>query len=467
MTEPVSSTWYPLKSTWFIAGFLVHLLFLGSLLSEPWILEHGVNLSGSRSHPQEVPEFKGYMDPLFHDTDRVPRGLDFFSIYQSGHNFLNGTSVYYGVRVHSQGDNALVVPYFSGFRYLPVYAYTYGVLLNIFPPWISYWTWILCIELLLGLNLYIVLKLNIERHLKSFLLFAWLAYSPFYIEIHIGQQSMVTVTLIHLVVLAYNKGCNWQRDLSYIGSVIWKINTILFIPIWVKFKRYYSILALILLTIGLSLPYFILVEGSFPEFTSYFKHKFIAVGPNSLGFWALAAATMQRLGLNHDLIKQILSLWTLLMLTFCSLMTLVPRRIKFQNLLAMWLCTYFLTYQYVWEHHYVMMLPVFSLLIDNHRLRKWMIPVWFFCAIPTPYLLLNSSSMAMPQLNWSFLQMVIYHSVKVIPVFILFVRIAVEEIRSPEKSTEPQHDFIQILFRHQESHETEVLQHSTNLPEEF
>ncbi|HNU36525.1 MAG TPA: hypothetical protein PKJ15_07990, partial [Methanomassiliicoccales archaeon] len=142
----------------------------------------------------------GKLNPLFHDAARSPgHGLDFYSIYQSGHNVLNKMSAYYGVREHRYGSQHQVVPYFSGFRYLPVYAYTYGVFLNVLPPQQSYWMWIVMVEGLLIAC--IVLTFRLTRHSgKPYRYIAiWLLYSPYYIELYIGQQSFVTALLIFIM----------------------------------------------------------------------------------------------------------------------------------------------------------------------------------------------------------------------------------------------------------------------------
>jgi hypothetical protein len=38
--------------------------------------------------------FWGYLNPLFHDSDTLPKGMDFFAIYQAGHRALENKSVY-------------------------------------------------------------------------------------------------------------------------------------------------------------------------------------------------------------------------------------------------------------------------------------------------------------------------------------------------------------------------------------
>jgi hypothetical protein len=413
-----------------LLAVVVHVMMLGSLFGEPFAFEHGVNLTGTLSHPMEMDEYKGFLDSWFHDTDRVPRGLDFFSIYQAGQNFLRGDSVFYGVREHRDGPEALVVPYFSGFRYLPVYAFTFGVVLNALPPWHSYWTWIILVEILLLLNLYLTKFLAIDPVIRRTIVAMWLAYSPYYIELHIGQQSMVTTTLIHIVIIAHLNKSFKIRDTGYVFSVLWKINTVLFLPVWIKLKRWKTIAVLSVFTVTLSAPYFLTVEGSFQEFSSYFKHKFIAAGPNSLGFWAFLVQFFQETTLEHAAIRHALATWSLFIVATAAAATFMPRRICFYKALSLWICVYFLIYQYVWEHHFVMLLPVFTTGMLLKRLRRWTLLLWFFCAVPTPYILFNNPSLPMPQANWSLMQKTVYHGIKVVPLLLFYCVLIYQLIRN-------------------------------------
>lgn len=442
-----------LSSVFLILATCIHLLMIASLISEPFKLEPGISLEGSATHPVERHAIRGYLDAFFHDTDRVPRGLDFFSIYQAGRNFLRGQSVYYGVRVHDLGPEALVVPYFSGFRYLPAYAFVFGSLLNLLPPWPSYWSWIAIVELMMMFNLTALRRLPISTRMLRTIAAMWLIFSPFYIELHIGQQSMVTVTLIHLAIIAHMRGSIGLRDTCYAGSVLWKINTVLYIPVWIKLKRWKTLILLAVLTLITSVPYFLSIPGSFPEFRSYFRHKFVAAGPNSLGFSTLLIQFLQHAELDPETSRLLLNLCKLTIIVIAAAATLLPRKICFSHALMMWICVFFLTYQYVWEHHYVMILPLISAGMVDQKLRNWTIMVWFFCAVPTPYILLNNPSIPMPQHQWSLSLAAFYHGTKVLPIFVFFCRLVRESFTgnqtgSPDQSIiEDQMDVAGIFRR--------------------
>lgn len=426
-SESISIARLAILSIILLFSCFVHLSLIGSILSEPFELEPSSHLLGSKTHPVEAPEIKGYWDPYFHDTDRVPRGLDFFSIYQAGYNFTHGMSVYYGVREHSYGPEHLVVPYFSGFRYLPYYAVIYGSLLSLVPPWPSYWMWICTVECLLLLNIAIIWHLIQSKEIAIVLSALWLGFTPYYIELHIGQQSMITVTLLHLTALFHVRSKFSCRDLSYNISVIWKLNTVIFIPIWFKLKRFKSIGTLVVFSLLLSIPYYLIVPGSFAEFSSYFHHKFIAAGPNCHGIMALWIAIWQDAELPPQILSEFLLLWKWSIYIAAIAATIIPRRIAFLPSLAMWICVYFLTYQYVWEHHYILMLPAYSMIASSFKPRFWIIPC-ILHALPSPYYWFNISDMQMPQEAWNTMQDLLYYGFRPVPVLFLFIVLAIQNI---------------------------------------
>lgn len=435
----------------FICALCIHVSFIASLLSEPFALKHNIHLDGTTTHPTEKENMKGFWDVFFHDTDRVPRGLDYFSIYQAGYNFRHGDPIYYGVRQVDPGKGVQVVPYLSGFRYLPVYAYIFGVLISLLPVWTSYWFWILCIECLLIMNIYLIrlLKLNLRTYLLVSSL--WLFYTPYYIEIHIGQQSMVTVTLLHLIGIFHLKNRSGLRDTCFIGSVLWKLNTLLHLPLYLKFKRWKTIVWLIGFICGLSVPYFLAYPDGFLEFKGYFHQVLVPTGPNSMGMWTFIDAVSKSLFPNVSDNRGIMYAWSLSILIISSLITLLPKRINFIHALCMWICVYFLTYQYVWEHHYVMLLPVFSLLVLIKPAPIWFV-LWFFCAIPTPYYFFNEPAVKFLESLWAPITNISYHGIKIIPVLVLYILSAINTVRCSSEETASQANFKSFLKTGKFSH---------------
>ncbi|MGE0059042.1 MAG: hypothetical protein AB7T32_13750, partial [Dehalococcoidia bacterium] len=97
------------------------------------------------------------------------------------------------------------------------------------------------------------------------------------------------------------------------------------------------------------------------------------------------------------------------------------------RLLAMWICSYFLVFGEVWEHHYVMLLPaVILLILFDARLRPLAITAGILLALPTPLFLFAQGSPALdyrvvdPQTFWESSEIYIHHLSKLIPTLFLF-----------------------------------------------
>jgi hypothetical protein len=371
----------------------------------------------------------GLLDPLFHDATRQPgKGLDFYSIYQAGYNVRHGMSAYYGVREHKFGAQYQVVPYFSGFRYLPVYAYTYGILLNVLPPRASYWAWIVVVEgmLIVCLALTFVLAGDLRRFLP--LAAVWLAYSPYYLELYIGQQSFVTALMLLLMGYAVLRRRARLFDGAYVFTAVWKLNTLLMAPLMVRLHRFKALLAILIIVVVTSAPYFAIDPGGWREFTSYFGHKFIADGPNSHGLWALVSTVWKRLGADTTALRSTLQLLSLAVIAVSGLVTFLNRRSAVIDLMAVWMTTYFLAYQYVWEHHYVMLLPILVLLLLTHDEILPRVCTVLLC-LPTPFALIDLPGVNFPQEHWTFFEDVLLHLWKVGPVLVLWGWLVLRELR--------------------------------------
>jgi hypothetical protein len=114
-----------------------------------------------------------------------------------------------------------------------------------------------------------------------------------------------------------------------------------------------------------------------------------------------------------------------------------PRPIDIPLHLCLWLTTYFLVYHHVWEHHYVMLLPVFSYLYWRTGSRA--VLVLFGCiALWTPYILVDPRGWA----NWDISMYwrpleprwmdVAYHASKAAPCTLLWCYIAGLILRRPD-----------------------------------
>ena len=96
---------------------------------------------------------------------------------------------------------------------------------------------------------------------------------------------------------------------------------------------------------------------------------------------------------------------------------------------------YFLIYHHVWEHHYVMILPVLVILsIRNESVWLWV--VYVLLALPTPFYLIDPRGRVavFDAMRWTPIrplwQDLIYHASKAVPVLVLYCSLAWRIARS-------------------------------------
>ena len=316
----------------------------------------------------------GTLNPLFFDATVTHgvRGWDFYAMYQAGHNVLTGISAY-------ESDPAkieMIIPggTYTPFRYLPLSAYTLGVALNLVPPRWAYRLWVAFIELVLLACAVLTWHLVDNRDRRARLTAMWLCYTPYYLEIYMGQFSFVQGTLIYvMLVLAARPRLGWGFDSAWVSSVLWKQNTALFLPLMVRLKRWRALLGLATLILLTSVPYFVLYRGSLDAFMRNLVSERPWFQLGNLGFrqfvfdvmWSLD--DVLRLGLPES--AYLAAQWAVVATlgTLALALVLLDRRPGIVQHLSLWVTAYFMVYHHVWEHHYVMLLPVLVALMMHHE----------------------------------------------------------------------------------------------------
>ncbi|MBN1935596.1 MAG: hypothetical protein JW934_13090 [Anaerolineae bacterium] len=367
----------------------------------------------------------GFLNRLFFDATVTHghRGWDLYALYQAGHNVLTGHSVY-----QSDGTQIdMVIPdgTYTPFRYLPVSAYTVGVLLNLVSPLWAYRLWVAWIELCLLGCIWLTWRDAPERQ-RVPLTAMWLCYTPFYLELYMGQFSFVQGTLVFAMLTAAP-----LFDGAWIASVLWKQNTILFAPLMVRLKRWKTLLllsGLIALTAG---PYFALVPGSLNAFLGNLRSdppwfQFGNLGFRQLVFDAMwSAADTFKLGISPQVYAGVQRSVVALFLLIPLSLTVLDRRPDRTLHISLWITTYFMLYHHVWEHHYVMLLPVLVALTMRFRSR-WLWIIYLLLALPTPYALIDPSGQVavLDAMRWTPIrplwQDLLYHASKAIPALLLY-----------------------------------------------
>lgn len=362
---------------------------------------------------------RGTLNSFFNDASlRKGQGCDFFAVYQAGYNAGHGESVY----LDNEGE---ATPYSYPFRYLPFIGYSLGILFNIFAPFTTYYIWITIYEILLAINIYLTYKL--AKNTSSFLLacIPWLIFTPYLLEIYMGQWSFLLASFLFYSVYGLIK----KSKLTYLFAIspLIKPNALILAPLFLRFKKFKVLIStagIILLT---SVPYFAIFREDISIFAGNFKDVLSYHGGN-LGFKSLyGLTTVEYLSLPMP------RLWFLGFVIALGLLTLCIT-FKFRNVIlsyALWICYYFLIYKDVWEHHYVLLMPVFATIITTRNINpKQLISKRYIAllisflliALPTPFILqyFFASNAPVEPTSLSPFFAIPYHATKVIGIFLLY-----------------------------------------------
>lgn len=335
------------------------------------------------------------------------------------------------------------VPYSYPFRYLPSVAYTVGLPLNLLSAWPAYWAWVAVNELLLLTNVYLTWRYASGPRLRLLGSAMWLAFTPVYLEFYMGQFSFLMATLFFWIGLGFARGSSFMTNVPWAVSVVVKTNSLVLFPVWLRMRRYLALLAVLGFAAALNIPYFLLKEGSFDawkgNFSGFLGDEQAPGNAGALGLRSLLSVIQslanERPGLALDIGAAIAGapVWVPMIVGLSALATFAPRRFDAVSALGLWVATYFLIYKDVWEHHYVMLLPVLVLLVILKRqLASLAFFVYLLVALPTPYWLLERLTggsppdlsphyFSDPQWNWSSAQVVGYHLSKAMPTFLLWL----------------------------------------------
>ncbi|MGC9360333.1 MAG: glycosyltransferase family 87 protein [Anaerolineae bacterium] len=353
------------------------------------------------------------------------RGWDFFAIYQAGHNVLTGASIY-------KSDNDaidVVVPRYTPYRYLPFPAYTLGVVLNAVPPLWAFRLWTVLIVLVWWACAWLSYGMGRDPWERAILASMWLLFSPFYLEIYLGQFSAIQGALVLLMLLAVSRRLpGWVLDASWAASLIWKQNTALLAPVLLRDRKWHALLVGAGAVLVTSVPYFLWYPGSIRQFGSNLvsgvpSHQLGNLGVRQL-LYSITSAVWP--SLPADAHSSIQSAWVIMVVVVGLVVTFVGSRWDPALGMCFWFTTYFVVYHHVWEHHYVMLLPVLVILYHRYR-SPWLLLAYGLVALWTPYALIDPVGMAAyhAPMRWTPLDPpvldVLYHASKAAPALGLWI----------------------------------------------
>jgi hypothetical protein len=362
----------------------------------------------------------GVLRNFFYDSSELRKGqaCDFFAIYQAGDNILCDKSLY----LDTEGQST---PYSYPFRYLPFSGYILGVFFNNFEPFTAYFIWIVFLEFILTIDIYLTLRL--VKKSKNYLLsiIPWLIFSPYFLELYVGQWTFFLASLLFFTIYGLLK----SKDIIYtfILAPLIKPNALIITPILIKQRKWrlliYSSIAILIS----SFLYFYFFKDDMSVFLENFENEMYSYGGN-FGFKSLFYIIYSRyLGLPFA--RSLFSLFVLTLGLYTLWLTFKSKDLIAQ--FTLWICFYFFIYTDVWEHHFVLMMPVFALIFTKLDLSKnlfnskeilWIIISFLLVSLPSPFIF-HFFFVSNPPIEIDYLNpfyVIIYHMIKIIGVGILY-----------------------------------------------
>lgn len=362
------------------------------------------------------------LNPLFNDAyNRPGPGADFFAIYHAGRQIVSGGDPYV------DDESPRVTPPFAPFRYPPGVAMTLGVAVQTLPPWTAYVGWIVLLEATLLACLLATRRLIATARHRDLLTAGWLAFTPLYLELWMGQFTLITAALVLFAYLA------WRAGRPIAGAGLWatgvalKLFPLALVPMLLRRRRIGAVLAgAIALVLALAWfawhpeagRLFYRLNVSEVDLRSFhagnfglqaFVHDAIAItGPISADVWRWIAMAS-----------------TLVVVTTATLAMTWRRDADERVSIAIALLLLPLVSKHVWEHHYVVVLPALTLLVaawaDRPERLGALAVVYLLLWLPSPLLLLQHGGPDWyPERAWTPTTRAVYHALKPMTVLALF-----------------------------------------------
>lgn len=359
------------------------------------------------------------LNPLFNDTyNRPGPSADFFAVYHSGRQVLTGRNPY------DMDEEPRYTPEFAPFRYPPGVAFTLGVSVAWVKPWVAYGGWLVVLELFLLLNLWLVRRLIPHPRQRDVVTAGWLMFTPLYVELWMGQFTFATCTLLLLAFVS------WRDGRSRLAAGLWAVATsaklfgLAWIP-WLARRRRWAALACGAGTLAAAMSWFLW----YPDMARLFV-RLNFTGVDLAGFHAgnfgLQALVYEVVGPVPA--SQWRSIATAVNLAIVALATIAMIRHAESDdrvSVAIALLLLPLISKHAWEHHYVVVLPAFTLLVaawhDNlHRLVAIAIAYAVVCLPSLLIVLQDGAPTWHPERQWSQLARIAYHAPKPLAVLAVF-----------------------------------------------
>ncbi|MGY5878933.1 MAG: hypothetical protein RTV31_01725 [Candidatus Thorarchaeota archaeon] len=377
----------------------------------------------------------GWLNSLFYDTQYlVGQGPDFFSYYQAGTNVLNGIDVY-------AIPDPLAVPYLYRFRYLPYFAYSFGVILNLAPPITAYWIWVGILTTSVWLAAFqtrsVAKKLNRPDWEGYVGMGMWFMFTPIYIELYVGQVTLIAGILMFFALttpsLVDGLKTRGTMVISWTAGALTKTIPYFIAPVLIAAGRVRTVLVAVIVSIvaivavpsGLeSLLYFL-------DFNSA-RNSYITPYP---GDHSLKMLLYYLFGEQTRDVSVLTILLVLIFLGLASFATLYSRDVW--SCAGLFSVSYFFIMLDVWEHHYTFLIPLLVLgwIRGGPKDRARWVPVLLALVLSIPAIpvvhFLSGIGPGVHPIDWSLIWQIVYHSSKVVPALIFYGWLLVTAFRYP------------------------------------
>lgn len=366
-----------------------------------------------------------WLTPLFNDTThRFGPGADFFALYQAGYNALQGRSLYHFL------PGETVIPYGYPFRYLPVVAYTVGALLTRVAPPTAYALWLGLCELCLLHNLRLTWRRAGGGRRGAGLALAWLGFSPFFVELWMGQFTFLLGSLLFWSVLAWEERRAPAAQGWWLVSVLYKPAGLLWAPLWLREGRF-ALLGLCGALLLANLVYFLCFPADWPLFWETNVSPLPTWHAGNVGLSGL----LYHFTASGPLFRPLRTGLSLLLLAPLLWVTFHRPQAPFWRLAALWTCLYFLVYKDVWEHHLTLLLP-FLVLGLARAPTPLLVGLTALLALPSPFFFYDLPHLGYnvdPQPLFSPAVSLLHHAWRVLPLLVLYGHWLVQTVRGEEE----------------------------------
>jgi len=334
-----------------------------------------------------------FLSPLSHDMTlfRAVRGADFNAVYMAGRYATQGANLY-RAPLHEEAIAH------TRYRYTPPVAFLLGIPFSLIPnPRAAYWFWIIITEFILFVNIYLTIRFcpREERIIPAVLL--WLLFFPYAVELFMGQFSFFTASLGFWCVLALLERRETRATVLWIPMALLKLFPLWLAPFFWKKIGPGKTLAALFLIAALVAPYLAFHKTDASDF---FLLNF------QMGKEPLDKPYFGNQGLYHFILQfrqgvpeipprvipsVIYGLGIVLLAAFFRLC--LKNRKDPVLLFSLGMALFFIISLEIWEHHYVLLLPLFVLyFIFRERAGMPFFISYILCALPTLYFFVNPSA---------------------------------------------------------------------------